>query len=71
MQDKLQARKYTAVYVYTWTSCYHMQSLTKIATLERQGDETVIEMLDRAGVLESTVFLFNGWPSLTGEGSGE
>lgn len=59
--------KYTAIYVDTWMSGSHMHSLTKMRRVEQKGTESVLDMLKREGIKNSTTFLFIGHPRLQGE----
>lgn len=54
--------QYTAIYIESWMSGSHMQSITRMARIVRGDGETVREMLERNALLDSTVFLFHGWP---------
>lgn len=59
--------KYTAIYIESWMSGSRQHSLTKMMRCKKKEDETVGDMLERNGIAESTIFLFNGWPTLQGE----
>lgn len=54
-------KKYTAIYVESWLSGSHWQSLTRMKRIEKRVDERVTEMLENEGILDSVVFLFEGW----------
>jgi hypothetical protein len=62
-------QKFTAIYVDSWMQGSHQISLTKMERLEQLEGETIKEMLSRQGILESTVFIFEGHPKLEGEGA--
>lgn len=72
--------KFTAIYTVSVGS--HRASYPKLVRFEQHEGETVIGALNRAGyatqkageewdISESTVYLFNGWPSLQGEDATE
>jgi len=61
--------KFTAIYIESWMSGSHWQSLTKFARIEQEPDETILAMLKREGIEDLTVYLFCGWPKLEGEGN--
>ena len=60
-------QKFTAIYVDSWMQGSNRASLIKIERLEQLEEETVEETLSRLGILESTVFLFEGHPKLERE----
>jgi len=63
--------KFTAIYVDSWMSGSHMQSLTKMKRCVQLEDETVSGMLKREGIENTVQYLFNGWPTLQGESEAE
>ncbi len=60
-------QQYTAIYVESWMSGSHQHSLTKIKRIEVKEGETVVEVLEREQIKDTTVYLFVGWPKLQGE----
>jgi len=59
--------KYTAIYVDSWMSGSHRQSITKYARLTVRPDETLKEALEASDLLNCVVFIFEGHPKLEGE----
>lgn len=61
------SNQYTAIYIDSWMSGSHRQSLTQMRRVEQRDGETVVDMLEREGIADCTVFLFHGHPPLQGE----
>lgn len=59
--------KYTAIYEDCWMSGSHMHKLTRFEKFETIGTESVGDALRRLNIQDSTVYLFNGHPTLVGE----
>lgn len=59
--------EYTAIYEERWMSGSHWHCLTKMKRMTLFEHETVLEMLKREEIEDSTVFLFVGHPKLQGE----
>lgn len=59
--------KYTAIYLDTWLSGSHVQSLVRMLRMECKDGETVMDMLEREGISDCTQYLFHGHPPIQGE----
>ena len=59
--------KYTAIYIDSWMSGSHMQTVTKFLRFETLEKETMGDALKRLNIDYSTVFIFVGHPILQGE----
>ena len=59
--------KLTAIWEQRWTKCGHWHSLTKMQRMSKLANETVLQCLQRYGIEDSMIYLFQGWPPLIGE----
>lgn len=51
---------FTAIWVESWMSGSHRCSLTRMRHGAVNPDEDITKALEREGILDSTVFVFNG-----------
>jgi len=61
---------YTAIYIDSWMTGSHRNTITKFRRIEQREGKTVGDMLEREGIADCTVYLFHGHPSLQGERNG-
>ena len=59
--------KYTAIYLHKWVRYGQHYSVALMRRIEKSGDETIADMLEREGIEDNIQFLFVGHPQLEGE----
>ena len=59
--------KLTVIYEDSWMAGSHMNHLVRHKRILQHPDETVLDALTRAGMEDSTQYIFQGWPLLQGE----
>ena len=59
--------KYTVIYEVRWQSGSHTIQSTRFKRIEVQENETVIAALERKGIVDTTIYIFEGWSKLIGE----
>ncbi len=59
--------KYTAIYLESWVIGSNRHLLVKMRQIEKSGDETIADMLEREGIKDDIQFLFVGHPPLVGD----
>lgn len=57
-------KKYTAIYTEHWMSGSHMQTLVQMKRFDLSRNEKIEDALEKEGIADAVVFLFEGWPEL-------
>lgn len=50
----------TVIYVESWMSGSHRQAITQMRYCCLEGSETVVDMLNREGLADNVVYVFEG-----------